>query len=362
MKHFTQHTSQLTIGLDLGDKLSEVCVLDSEHRIIKRGSLPTDPKTFEEFFGSYPGATAVFEVGSQSRWVQPLVRKAGLGKVITADPRQIKLITQSTKKTDRRDAFILARAGQGMPELLCPVEHRSEEAHADLSVMRTREMLVAQRTDLVNRIRGMVKASGHKQPSCTAAYFFSQAKPQIPTHLHQAAAPLLAVLKVIHEQLLEIKRSAKQMVKEKYPVVDLLMTIPSVGLVTALTFVLTIEHSHRIRGTRNVGAYLGLTPRRKESGSARPQLGITKAGDTHLRRLLVLCAHHLLSRGKDCRLKRWGLEICKRGGSNAKKRAVVATARKLSIHMLAIWKSGETYDLMRGIPESELPELITMND
>jgi len=74
-----------------------------------------------------------------------------------------------------------------------------------------------------------------------------------------------------------------------------------------------------------------------------------------MRRLLVLCAHHLLARGKDCRLKRWGLALCERGGRNAKKRAVVAVARKLAVHMLAIWKSGETYDLWRGIPEDKRP-------
>ena len=158
------------------------------------------------------------------------------------------------------------------------------------------------------------------------------------------------MLEAIHEQLLGIKRQLLQMLK-KYPAAKQLMTAPSVGDKTALTFVLTLEDPQRIRGTRNAAAYLGLVPRKKESGDASPQLGITKTGDTRLRRLLVLCAHHLLSRGKDCRLKRWGLQLCERGGSNGKKRAVVAIARKLSVHLLAIWKSGATYDLQRGIPD-----------
>ncbi len=347
--------SHLTIGLDLGDKFSEVCVLDPDQRVVSRGPVRTDPARLQALFSNFPGATAVLEVGSQSRWVQALGRRSGLGRVIAADPRQLQLITQSVKKSDRRDAYVLARAGQGLPELLNPVEHRSEEVHADLAVMRTRELLVDQRTRLVNRIRGLVKASGHRLSSCSATYFFRQARPQIPPQLKPACAPLFVLLEVIHEQLLEITRQAKKLVREKYPVVDFLMTVPSIGLRTALTFALTIEDPARIRGTRNIGAYLGVTPRKKESGDSSPQLGITKAGDTHVRRLLVLCAHHLLARGKDCRLKRWGLQLCERGGRNAKKRAVVAVARKLAVHMLAIWKTGEVYDPWRGVPESQRP-------
>ena len=356
MQQVIRNASHLTIGLDLGDSTSEVCVLGPERQILEQGKLLTDPEGFRDFFGRYRGATVVFEVGSQSRWVQPLARKVGV-KAIAADPRQLRLITQSSKKTDRRDAYVLARAGQGMPELLCPVEHRSEKIHADLSLMRTRELLVQQRTRLVQRVRGLVKASGHKLSKCTATYFFRQARQQIPDHLELACSPLFVILETIHEQLNEITRQCKRMAKERYPEVERLMTVHSVGLRTALTLRLTIEDPRRIRGTRNIGAYLGLTPRKKESGDSAPQLGITKAGDTHLRRLLVLCAHHLLGPfGKDCRLRRWGLKLCERGGRNAKKRAIVAIARKLAIHMLAIWKNGETYDPWRGVPKALRPE------
>ena len=340
----------LTIGLDLGDKMSEVCVLDTNQKEIRSDGIATNQESFAALFATYPGATLVFEVGSQSRWVQALARESGLGKVITADPRQIKLITHSRNKTDRRDAYLLARIGQGLPELLSQVDHRSESVHADLHVLRTRELLVAQRTQLVNRVRGMMKATGRKITGCTATYFFRQARPHIPEHLLTSCAPLFAMLEAIHAQLLVIKRVLRELL-EKYPAAKQLMSVPSVGDKTALTFVLTIDNPNRIRSNRNAGAYLGLVPRKKESGDSSPQLGITKAGDTRLRRLLVLCAHHLLARGKDCRLKRWGLMLCERGGTNAKKRAAVAVARKLSVHMLAIWKTGEVYDRTRGLPE-----------
>lgn len=354
----TQNSSQLTIGMDLGDRNCEICVLGPDHRILEEASIPTSRESFADFFGRFPGARVVFEVGSQSRWVQPFLRGLGL-EVLAADPRQIKLITQSRRKNDQRDAFILARAGQGLPELLCPVEHRSEEAHADLALARTRDLLVRTRTQFVNRIRALVKTTGDRIRGVGPAYFFRKAPEQVPPHLQTACAPLFAALTLIHEQLLEIERQTQRIVKERYPVVERLLDVPGVGLRTAFAFVTTLEDPRRIRGTRNCGAYLGLTPRQRESGSSSPQLGITKTGDRDLRRLLVLCGHHLLGPlGKDCRLRRWGLQLCERGGRNAKKRAVVAVARKLAIHLLAIWKNGQAYDRWRGCrapEEAELP-------
>jgi transposase len=336
----------LTIGLDLGDTTSEVCVLDATRKTIERGPVETTPESLKALFERYPGSNLVFEVGSQSRWVQQLANSSDLGIVTAADPRQLQLITKSFKKTDRKDAYVLCRAGQGLPELLHPVEHRSEDSHAKLQVVRSRDLLVEQRTRLVNRIRGMVKSTGNKMPSCDAAYFFRKAPQHIPVCLQPATTPLFAILESIHEQLRLLKKEL-QKIADSIPAVSRLQQVPSIGLITALTFVLTVEDPTRFRINRNVGAYFGLSPRKKDSGDSEPQLPITKAGDTHLRRLFVVCAHHLLHRGKDCALKQWGLELCRRGGKNAKKRAAVAVARKFAVHLLAIWKSGEDYDLWR---------------
>jgi len=346
--------SHLTIGLDLGDNNSDVCVLDQQRREIERRPVKTAPESLKALFERYPGADVVFEVGSQSRWVQQLAKESNMGTVIAADPRQLKLISASRSKNDRKDAYVLCRAAQGLPEMLHPVEHRSEEAHLHLQLLRSRDLLVQQRTALVNRIRGMAKATGSKLPSGDAQYFFRKAPEKLPEPLRKPCAPLFAILAAIHEQLLLITAQVRQLMKN-YAAAQLLTTIPSVGDLTALTFVLTIDDPNRIRGARNIAALLGITPRKKESGDSTPQLGITKAGDSNMRRLLVLCAHHLLSRGKDCRLKQWGLQLCQRGGSNAKKRAVVAVARKLAVHMLAIWKSGETYDPWRDVPAEMMP-------
>ena len=346
--------SRLTIGLDLGDTTSDVCVLDPHQREVERRPLATTRESLTALFDRYPGSTVVFEVGSQSRWVQQLARERGASKVIAANPRQLKLISQSRSKGDRKDAYLLCRAGQGLPELLHPVEHRSEPVHIDLLTMRVHDHLVAQRTEIVNMIRSMVKTTGSKLPKCDAQGFHVKARPQIPESLREVCEPLFSVLEKLHEELRRLARQRKALMN-KYPIAKLLSTIPSVGEITVLTFVLTVEDPRRIHDTRNIGAYFGIVPRRKESGDSSPQLGITKAGDTRMRRLLVLCAQHLLARGKDCMLKRWGLALCQRGGRNAKKRAVVAVARKLAVHMLAIWKSGEAYDCWRGAPADLIP-------
>ncbi len=349
MKKFSKDVCALTIGLDLGDRQSNYCALDRDGQVVEEGCVPMKEEALRELFSRFPGSLAVFEVGAQSRWVQTLLLELDVEDAIAVDPRQIKLITQSIRKTDRKDAYILARAGQGLPELLHPVKHRSERTHADLCLLRSRDMLVKQRTQLVNRIRGMLKSSGYRLKGCDAAYFFRKAPLQIPERLQDACSPLLHLLAEIHERLLEMNRKLKTIATNRYPIVETLQTVPGVGLITALSFVLTLEHPDRFSRPRQAAAYLGLTPKMRDSGNCSPQLGITKAGDSTVRRLLVLCAHCALVRGKDSPLRAWAMNLCQRGGKAAKKRAIVALARKLAVVLLAIWKSGRPYD----------PELLT---
>ena len=129
---------------------------------------------------------------------------------------------------------------------------------------------------------------------------------------------------------------------------QLFRQIKGVGPITSLAFALIVEDPGRFARNRSVGAYLGLVPRQHQSGSSRPQLGITRAGDPLMRRLLVQCAHHILGRfGEDSDLRRFGQALMTRGGKNGKKRAVTAVARKLSVLLLALWKTGEVYELLR---------------
>ena len=133
--------------------------------------------------------------------------------------------------------------------------------------------------------------------------------------------------------------------RKAYPETLTLREITGVGPVTALAYVLTLEDPTRFNKSRDVGPYLGLTPKRDQSGKTDKALSISKAGNTYLRRLLVGSAHYILGPfGPDCDLRRYGTRIASRGGKAAKRKAVVAVARKLAVLMHQLWKNKATYD------------------
>jgi len=261
-----------------------------------------------------------------------------------ANPRRVKLISASDNKTDRHDAELLARLGRVDVKLLAPVEHRESQAQADLAVAKARDTLVATRTKLVNHVRGTVKSFGERLPMCSAASFARQTRGLLPVLLKAALEPIYQVLERIDEQIKEQDKMIERVAK-RYPDVEVVSQISGVGVLTALVFVLTIEDKNRFGKSRMVGAYLGLRSRKSSSGKDDPQLRITKAGDPFLRRLLVNGANYILGPfGQDSDLRRWGLELAKRGGKNAKKRAKVAVARKLGVLMHRLWVTGEIYE------------------
>ena len=134
-----------------------------------------------------------------------------------------------------------------------------------------------------------------------------------------------------------------------YPETDLLRQVEGVGALTALAFVLTLENPERFAKSRSVGAYLGLEPAQDQSGDRDPQRHISKEGDEMLRKLLVGSAHYILGPfGSDSDLRRHGEKIASRGGKNAKKRAAVAVARKLSVLLQRLWVTGEVYEPLRN--------------
>jgi transposase len=275
--------------------------------------------------------------------VAELLKQLG-HRVTVANPRRVKLISESDNKTDRHDAELLARLGRADVTLLVPVEHRQAQAQADLAVAKARDVLVATRTKLVNHVRGTVKSIGERLPTCTAASFAKQTRSLIPIQLKAALDPLYETLDRINEQIREQDKMIERVAK-RYPDVEVVSQINGVGILTALVFLLTIEDKRRFRESRMVGAFLGLRPRKSKSCNADPQLRITKAGDPFLRRLLVTGANYIMGPfGKDSDLRRWGLELAKRGGKNAKKRAKVAVARKLAVLMHRLWVTGEVYE------------------
>ena len=141
----------------------------------------------------------------------------------------------------------------------------------------------------------------------------------------------------------------EQIARTQYPETQLLRQVSGVGSLIALTFVLTVEDRERFQKSRDVGCYVGLRPKQSESGQSQPQLPISKEGDRYLRTLLVQGAHCIVCRrGPDTDLKRWGLKLASHGGKNAKKRAIVAVARKLAVLLHRLWVTGEVYEPLRN--------------
>jgi transposase len=274
-------------------------------------------------------------------------------EVLVANPRKLRLIYANKRKTDEIDAENLARLARVDPRLLYPLKHRGEDSQAHLAIIRSRQALVDCRTQLVNHVRGAVKSFGARLPKCSARSFHKRASEHIPEALRPALGPILEVIASLTERIRDYERELETISKEHYPETELLRQVEGVGTLTALTFVLTVEDPYRFERSRSVGAYLGLVPASDRSGDRDPQKRISKEGDQMLRKLLVGSAHYILGPfGHDSDLKRHGEKIASRGGKNAKKRAVVAVARKLAVLLHSLWASAEVYEPLRNAHRS----------
>jgi transposase len=336
--------SMLIVGLDLGDKFSYITIVDPDGELTEESRLPTTKASFQRKFSALQPCRVAMEVGTHSRWVSYLLTELG-HDVLVANARKLRAIYHNPRKGDRADAEILARLARLDPALLSPIHHRSPQAQADLAVLRSRDAIVRSRTLLINHARNIVKASGSRLPSCSADSFAHKTAPHIPEPLRPALAPILDIIASLTKQIHAYGKKVETLCRQRYPETKLLRPVSGVGTLTALGYILTLENPHRFRRSREVGPALGLVPRRDQSGDRDPQLRITKTGDAYLRRLLVGSAQYILGPfGPDCDLRRWGLKLAERGGKNAKKRAVVAVARKLAVLLHHLWKTGDIYD------------------
>ena len=345
---------QLTIGLDLGDRSSYYCVLDEAGKVIQEGSVGTSQKAMGKVFGSIRRCRISMEVGTHSPWVSRLLLALG-HEVVVANPRQVKLISASSRKDDRLDAQTLARLARVDPNLLRPIQHRSAKAQGDLMVIRVRSALVEARTALINTARGLAKSLGERLPICDSDQMGVEQTEALPAELQRVLESLLKEVVSLTEKIKELDRRVEQIAREDYPETTLLQQVKGVGPLIALTFVLTLEDKARFAKSRDVGCYVGLRPRRGDSGQSQPQLRITKEGDAYLRKMLVQGAHYILGyRGPDTDLRRWGLKLAARGGKRAKKAAIVAVARKLGILLHRLWVTGEVYEPLRNAQTQQM--------
>ena len=343
----TGKAAGLTIGLDVSDTHTSLCMVDEEGNVIEEGRVRTTTPALEQRFSVLPSCRIVLEVGTHSPWMSRLLADLG-HEVIVANPRRVRLIAENDRKRDRTDAELLARLGRVDPGLLRPIQHRGSEAQQDLALLRARDALVRARTNLINHVRGAVKATGSRLPACSAASFHRKAAAHLPAPLQLTLLPIISLIAELTARIRDYDREVERS-SERYPAVRLLRQVRGVGPLTALAFLLVIEDPERFRKSREVGPYLGLVPRQSQSGEREPQLSITKAGDPLLRRLLVQSAHYILGPfGPDTELRRWGLRLAGTGSSRSKKRAVVAVARKLAVLLHRLWVTGDVYTPLLG--------------
>ncbi len=338
----------MTVGLDVSDQYTTFCVLDADGDVLEEGRVRTSSTALAQRFATTTASRLVLEVGTHSPWISRLLADFG-HEVIVAIPRKVRLIAERTqKKTDRSDAETLARLGRIDPRLLNPIAHRSAQAQTDLAVIRARRGLVAARTLLINHVRGAVKSTGARLPACDAHHFHRKVVGSVPKELLPALAPLLTTIAGLTAEIAAVDKRIVVLIRDRYPEAERLQQVPGVGPLIALTFVLTIGDPSRFPSSRQLGPYLGLVPRQRASGDRAPELGISKAGNVYLRQLLVNGAHYILGyRGADTDLRRWGLARAA-SAKSAKKRAVVAVARKLAVLLHRLWVTGEVYVPLRG--------------
>lgn len=337
---------RMTVGLDLGDKYTYLCVLDTESgEMIEEGRLRTTPDDLRRRFDCAEQMKVAIEVGTHSNWVNRLLEECS-HEVIVANPRKTRLIYGDNQKTDKLDAQKLARLARVEPELLYPIKHRGEGSQTHLALIHSRDALVRSRAQLINHVRGTVKSFGARLAKCSAHSFHKKVADQLPDELAEALGDVVATIGSLTEKIRDYDRRIERLCKEIYPQqTELLRQVSGVGALTSLSYVLTLEDPKRFEKSRTVGAYLGLVPGKDQSGESDPGKRISREGDEMMRRLLVGSAHYILGPfAPDSDLRRHGEKIASGGGKNAKKRAVVAVARKLAVLLHRLWITGECYE------------------
>jgi transposase len=330
----TPTPAAVATGMDVSDKWSAILTVDESGEEAERTRIRTTPEAMREYYGGRSKMYVVIETGPHARWIALLLTELG-HDVLVANARRVRAIYENENKADNVDAEMLARLRRTDPKLLYPVETLGRDFEA-LSIVRARDRLVQARSKLVNCVRGMVKTVGQRMGKCDADRFHHR-RDEIPVELRAALTPVMDAIEALNGHISDLDTVAERLCEVRYPVTTRLRQVHGVGPLVALTFVLVIGDPTRFTSSR-IGSYLGLRPKRYQSGESDPQRGITKCGDQLLRRYLVGSAYRVMAR-KPSALRDWGEKLFLRGGKKAKKRAAVAVARKLAVVLHKLWSA-----------------------
>jgi len=330
------------VGLDVSQKTTAICVVDEQGRQLWRGACVTDPAAISALVLRHAGsnAKAGIETGAMTPWLVHGLRSAGLN-VECLDARRVKAALQMRlNKTDENDA-------EGLAQIMRtgwyrPVHVKSLDAHRARALLGARVQLVGMTTRLSNMIRGVLKTFG-LLPGAGRGLRFDQSVEALLEGAPEIALivrPLLATWRQLRQQITVFDKAVRRQVKTG-PVCRLLMSVPGIGALSSLMYVSTVEDPDRFSRSRAVGAHLGLTPRRYQSGETDRTGHISRCGDGLARTLMYEAATVILYRVKrSLHLKDWAEAIERRSGAG---KARVALARKLSVILHSIWRSGEPF-------------------
>jgi transposase len=196
---------------------------------------------------------------THSAWVREAIAECG-HEVLVANPRRMEGSKSRTRKNDRIDANKLARLGRVDPQSLHPIEHRSKEVRQDLLVLRARDALVAARTELINTTRGLVKSMGARLPKCSSPSFAAKVeKAAVPSEVWEALLPLVRVVAALSDDIQAYDEQIETLASKKYGHTKLLRQVKGVGAITALAYVLTLEHPERFAKSPRCGGLSGIS-------------------------------------------------------------------------------------------------------
>ena len=331
------------IGMDMGDKNHKAVGLAENGDIADRTEVPCTPEGVRAFLKRHPGALLAIETGTHCRWVAHIAMELG-HEVLVGNARKLRMIWESSRKNDWRDAEMLAKVARTDRSLLSPVRLRGDGDQELMRLVKSRDLLVRNRTGIVNQVRGFCKSDGYRLPKCSSESFLRM-EHKVPASVREVSKPLFAMLKELDKKIGLYDTMTADAVKRLHgEEATLLESIAGVGPVTVAAFLAAVGDPATFGSARDAGCYFGLVPRQDQSGQTDKQLRISKEGNEIVRRLLVTASNYIMGPfGKDSDLRRHGQRIADRGGKNARKRAKVAVARKLAVVMLAILKSRTAY-------------------
>ena len=228
MTDVTTTQNRMTIGIDLGDRFSQFCVLDGSGAALEEGRLLMSEAAFRQRFGSAPRARIAIEAGTHSPWVSALLAELD-HEVVVANPRKLRMIFKSDTKNDRLDAEKLARVARMDPKLLSPIQHREQSTRMDLAVARARDTLVAARTRMINHVRGCAKSFAIRLPKCSTRTFPQRVVGTIPKDLRVALVPVLRMIDELTAKIVAHEKRIERLSKERYPETELLRQVNGVG-------------------------------------------------------------------------------------------------------------------------------------